>query len=212
VRANFGPANIKGFESEMLVKISRDFTFAGNFTYIRAEDEFGMAPNIEGGTPPATGFMRLRYEQPGSRWWVEAYTTLADSQNRLSSLDISDRRTGAKRSTSSIASFFNNGARVRGLIGPGPDNVYGTSDDVLLPTGETLSEVQHRLLGSKDSAPLFTTVPGYGIFGVRGGYRFGEGSDLFIDFSNIGDKGYRGISWGIQGPGRGVTVSYRYTF
>ncbi|HQR38360.1 MAG TPA: TonB-dependent receptor [Blastocatellia bacterium] len=43
VRANFGPANIKGFESEMLVKISRDFKFAGNFTYIRAEEEFGMA-------------------------------------------------------------------------------------------------------------------------------------------------------------------------
>ena len=179
VRANYGPADIKGFESELDARITRDLTFAGNFTYIRAEDDFGMAPNIEGGTPPATGFMRLRYEQPGSRWWVEAYSTLVDRQNRLSSLDISDRRTGAKRSTSSIASFFNNGARVRGLIGNGPDGVPYTADDVLIPTGETLSDVQHRLLGTKDSAPLFPYLPGYGLVGVRGGYRFGEGSDLF---------------------------------
>jgi outer membrane receptor protein involved in Fe transport len=180
--------------------------------YIRAEDDFGFAPNIEGGTPPATANLRLRYERPGSRWWAEAYSTLADRQNRLSSLDISDRRTGAKRSTSSIAAFFNNGARFRGLIARGPDGAFGTADDTLLPTGETLAEVQYRLLGSKSSAPLFTAVPGYGLVGIRGGYRFGEGSDLFVDFSNIADKAYRGISWGIDGPGRGVSVSYRYSF
>ena len=37
-------------------------------------------------------------------------------------------------------------------------------------------------------------------------------SELFVDFENIFDKSYRGISWGIDGAGRGVTLRYRYEF
>jgi len=44
---------------------------------------------------------------------------------------------------------------------------------------------------------------------VYGGRR---GSRLFVDFENIFDKSYRGISWGIDGAGRGVTLRYRYEF
>lgn len=213
VRANFGPARISGFESELDVKLSREWTFGGDFTYLRAEDRrTGAPPNIEGGTPPATGHLRLRYEPEGGRWWVEAYSTLADRQNRLSSLDLSDRRTGARRSRASVAAFFANGARVRGLTGPGPDATFGTADDVLLPTGETLPEVQARVLGTADSAPLFRAIPGYGLVGLRGGFRIDERSDVFVDFENIGDKSYRGLSWGLDGPGRGVAVNYRYQF
>jgi hemoglobin/transferrin/lactoferrin receptor protein len=213
VRANYGPVRISGLESELRVRLARDWSFAGNFTYLRAEDRAtGAPPNIEGGTPPARGFLRLRYEPEGGRYWVEAYSTLADRQNRLSSLDIADRRTGGRRSRSSIASFFTNGARVRGLVGPGPDGVAATADDVLLPTGETLAEVQARVLGTAESAPLFTYLPGYGLVGVRGGVRIDERSDLSIDFENIGDKSFRAPSWGVDGPGRGVTVSYRYRF
>jgi outer membrane receptor protein involved in Fe transport len=213
VRANFGPARISGFESEVGVELSREWSLAGNFTYLRAEDRrTGAPPNIEGGTPPATANLRLRYEPGGGRYWVEAYATLADRQNRLSSLDLSDRRTGARRSRSSVAAFFANGARARGLVGPGADAASGTADDVLLATGETLAEVQARVLGSADSAPLFRAIPGYGIVGLRGGFRIDERSDVFVDFENIGDKSFRGLSWGLDGPGRGVAVSYRYRF
>jgi outer membrane receptor protein involved in Fe transport len=55
-------------------------------------------------------------------------------------------------------------------------------------------------------------LPGYGLVGVRGAYKFDETSELFVDFENIFDKSYRGISWGIDGAGRGVTVRYRYSF
>jgi outer membrane receptor protein involved in Fe transport len=48
--------------------------------------------------------------------------------------------------------------------------------------------------------------------GVRGGLKFAEKSELFVDFENIFDKTYRGISWGVDGAGRGVTVRYRYEF
>ncbi len=133
---------------------------------------------------------------------MEAYSTLADRQDRLSSLALSDRRTGAARSRSNIANFFNNGARVRGL----------TANGVLLSTGETLSQVQNRVLGPLSSAPMFTAIPGYVIHGVRGGRQLSERSSLFVDFGNILDKSHRGVSWGIDGAGRSVTVRYRYQF
>ncbi len=95
---------------------------------------------------------------------------------------------------------------------------------MLIPTGETLAQVQNRLLpigatingvtivDNNSNVPLFTAVPGYGLVGLRGAVRFGERSEVFVDFENIGDKQYRGISWGVDGAGRGVTLRYRYKF
>jgi hemoglobin/transferrin/lactoferrin receptor protein len=45
--------------------------------------------------------------------------------------------------------------------------------------------------------------------GIRGGVKFGERHDVQWDFENMGDRNYRGISWGIDAPGRGF--SFRYT-
>ncbi len=214
VRTNFGDARSFGFEYRLEAKLTSAITFAGNFTYIRSKDKAtGAPPNIEGGTPPANGFLRLRYAPQGKRYWVEAYGALVNRQDRLSSLDLADRRTGAPRSRSNIANFFNNGAQVRGLIDTGADGRFGTSDDVLLPTGETLSQVQNRVVGNTTmSIPLFPELPGYGLFNLRGGFKINNNSDISFDFENIGDKNYRGVSSGIDGPGRSVTIRYSYKF
>lgn len=213
VRANFSDARIFGFEYKLKARLTSEIYFSGNFTYLRAKDKAtGKAPNIEGGTPPPTGFLSLRYAPSGKNYWVEAYSTLAGEQERLSSLDLSDRRTGASRSRTSIANFFNNGARVRGLINPGTDGRFGTSDDTLIATGESLLQVQNRLLGSATSAPAFRTVAGYGLIGLRGGVKIKENSELLLDFQNIGDKSYRGISWGIDGAGRSISIAYKLSF
>ncbi len=213
IRANFSNARIYGIEHTFEARPNRDWTLGGNFTYVHARDKAtGLPPNIEGGTPPPTGFLRLRYEPNGKRFWIEGYSTLADRQSRLSSLDLSDRRTGATRSTGQIANFFRRGACVRGLVAPGPDGRCATGDEtILIPTGETLAQVQTRVLGSASSAPLFDHIPGYGLINVRGGYRF-EQSEISIDFENITDHNYRGLAWGIEGPGRSVTLRYRYRF
>jgi hemoglobin/transferrin/lactoferrin receptor protein len=214
VRANYTDARIRGLEYEAEFRMTRDWTFAGNFTYIHAEDKAtGLPPNIEGGTPPALGFLRLRYQPAGSRYWLEGYSTLAGRQSRLSTLDLGDRRTGATRSRNDIRDFFRRGACVRGLVNPGPDRICATGDEtILIPTGETLAQVQNRVLGSATAAPLFPYLPGYAIFNVRGGWRFNENSEINFDIENIGDKTYRGPSWGIDGPGRSVAVRYRYKF
>jgi hemoglobin/transferrin/lactoferrin receptor protein len=172
---------------------------------LRAEDrDTGRPPNIEGGTPPPEAYLLLRWAPKGRTFWVEPYLHVADTQTRLSTLDLGDRRTGASRSVSSIASFFNNGARARGLIGVGGDLTPGTADDILLPTGETLAQVQSRVLGpGLQSSSLYTEIPSYTVFGVRGGIRFGA-NELLVDLENLGDENYRGPS-GMDAPGRGST-------
>ena len=222
VRVNFDDARFNGFEFDARARFNDQFSATSNFTYIRAYSLLnGLPPNIEGGLPNPTGFLSLRW-QPQSRFYVEAYSTLTGRQRRLSSLDLVDRRTGAARSRANIQNFFRRGACVRGLTTPGSTGCG--SAGILIPTGETLAQVQNRLLplgatingvfiANNDTAvPMFTAVPGYGLIGVRGSVRFGERSEVMFDFENIADKYYRGISWGIDGAGRGVTVRYKYSF
>jgi hypothetical protein len=48
--------------------------------------------------------------------------------------------------------------------------------------------------------------------GIRGRYRMGERSSLWADLSHVFDQQHRGLSWGLDGPGRAVTVRYPYRF
>src|SRR5678816_3529600 len=207
VRANFDQARIWGIEWTGDFKIAKDMTLGSTYTYIRARDlTTDLSPNIEGGTPAPFGTVWFRYAKSGQKWWAEPYVMFAQEQTHLSSLDLSDRRTGATRTRGQIQNFFRQGARVRGWINPGPDGTFGNGDDFLIATNETLAQIQDRVLGvGVNSKPLWTAVPAYGIVGVRFGLRFGPHS-IVLDASNLGDKNYRGISWGMDGPGRMVTV------
>jgi hemoglobin/transferrin/lactoferrin receptor protein len=153
----------------------------------------------------------VRYQKPGSRWWVQPYLRIAADQPNLSTLDLSDRRTGADRSRTSIRNFFVNGATARGWVSPGPDGRLGTADDFLTLTGETLAQIQNRVLGIANSAPLFTEVEGYTTIGIRGGVRFGR-HEIFVDVENLSDENYRGISWGMDNAGFGLNVRYKFRF
>lgn len=210
VRANFDDAEVFGVELAASGALSRGLKLSGVATVLRAKDRAtGLPPNIEGGTPPPEAYLMLRYTSGSRRWWIEPYLHGALKQDRLSSLDLGDRRTGASRSASSIASFFNNGARARGLVGNGVDGLPGTSDDILLATGETLAEVQARVLGpGLAAAPLYTEIPGYVTVGLRGGITFGAHS-VVLDAQNLTDENYRGPSWGMDAPGISLYVGYR---
>jgi hemoglobin/transferrin/lactoferrin receptor protein len=223
VRVNYDAARINGIELNSQARFNDQFSAKANFTYIRAYSLLnGLPPNIEGGIPNPAGFLSLRY-QPRARFYLEAYSTLTGRQRRLSSLDLSDRRTGAPRSRSAIQNFFRRGACVRGVTTPGAGGC-NTAGGILVSTGETLAQVQNRLLpigatingvtvvDNNTNVPLFTAVPGYGLVGLRGAVRISERSEALFDFENIGDKQYRGISWGIDGAGRGLTLRYQYRF
>ena len=153
VRVNFDDARFNGVEFNGRARFTDQFSGTANFTYIRAHSLLnGLPPNVEGGVPPATGFVSLRY-QPRSRFYIEGYSTLAGRQNRLSSLDLADRRTGGARSRGNIQNFFRRGACVRGLTTV-PAAGCGNAGGILLATGETQAQVQNRIL------PVGATING----------------------------------------------------
>lgn len=214
VRANYSAARIYGIEAESEAWLTKSLKFTANYTFVHAKDKTtGLPPNIEGGTPPPTTFVSFKYQPIGKNFWIELYSILAQKQNRLSSLDIEDRRTGALRTRGQIANFFRRGACVRGLTN-NPDGVCGTGDEtILLLTGETLAQVQNRVLGiGVNSAPMFTYLPSYGLLNLRGGIRLNEKQHINWAIENIFDRPYRNPSWGIDGAGRNFRVAYRIKF
>ena len=208
VRANFDNAKIWGIEHTAELRMG-SISARSAFTYLRARDvDTDLPPNIEGGTPAPQLWLFARWTRPGNRWWVEPYAIFGWEQTHLSTLDLGDRRTGAGRSRNNIRAFFLNGATNRGWVSAGGDGAFGTADDVLTATGETLAQIQDRVLGvGVNSGPLFPSIPGYGTFGVRTGFRLG-GHELLVDFENLNDENYRGLSWGVDAPGRGVSFRY----
>jgi hypothetical protein len=100
----------------------------------------------------------------------------------------------------------------RGWVSTGADNVFGTADDRLTATGETLAQIQDRVLGTGvNASSLVSAIPGYGTFGVRAAFRAGP-HQVTLDVENLNDRNYRGVSWGMDAPGRGVTVKYLIRF
>jgi hemoglobin/transferrin/lactoferrin receptor protein len=213
VRANFDRARVWGFEHTGFFTLADPLSLHTVVTYLRAKDlTTNLPPNIEGGTPAPEAYFLARWQRPQSRWWVEPYLHVAARQSHLSSLDLGDRRTGAGRTRASIQAFFRNGARNRGWVSAGPDGTFGNADDVLLVTGETLAQVQDRVLGvGVNSSSLFTAIPGYATGGIRFGVKAGR-HQLTLHAENLNDKNYRGLSWGVDAPGRGISARYSVGF
>lgn len=199
VRANLGGAGLRGLEQSARLRLSGALTLSENLSWVEARDRATAAPpDIEPGMPAPVLNAALLWSPPSRRVWIEAYGTAADRQSRLSSLALADRRIGASRSASSIASFFRNGATVRRFV----------RDGRVVATGETLAQVQQRVLGGAAAAPMFTAIPGYAVLGVRAGFPAGRSSEVMVDFFNLTGKNWRGIGWGVDAGGRGVTLRW----
>jgi outer membrane receptor protein involved in Fe transport len=204
VRTNALKVRLRGIESSMAVKLRRDLTLNANAFYVRGTDlHTGAPPNLENGIPPMTGFVGVKWERAGTPAWIEIYSNFAAPQRRFSDNDISQARIGGIRTKEEIAGFFNGGAIPRGLVRNG----------ILLPTGETLAQVQLRLLGpGLLPNQLFTKNPGFALLNVRGGFRLGERSSITLILENIFDKNYRTMGSGIDGPGTNAAVRYSFSF
>jgi outer membrane receptor for ferrienterochelin and colicin len=213
VRANFDNARVWGVETDGEINSMQPVSFGWTYTYMEAKDlQTLLPPNIEGGTPAPGGAVWARFAKPAQKWWVQPYVAFAAEQDRLSTLDAGDRRTGAGRTRGQIQNFFRRGARNRGWVDAGPDGIVNNADDRLIATGETLLEVQNRVLGvGVNSSPLWTAVPSYTLVGIRFGLRAGPHS-IVVDAENLTDESYRGISWGMDGAGRGISVRYSVSF
>ena len=204
VRTNALQVRLRGIEGSLALKLRRDVALNANAFYVRGEDlHTGAPPNLENGIPPLTGFAGVKWERAGTPVWIELYSNFAAAQRRFSDNDISQARIGGLRTKEEIAGFFNGGAAARGLVHNG----------ILLPTGETLAQLQLRLLGA-GLLPnqLFTKNPGFALFNLRGGFRIGERSSITVILENIFDQNYRTMGSGIDGPGTNAAVRYSFSF
>ncbi len=118
----------------------------------------------------------------------------------------------APRTRGNIQNFFRNGARARGWVNSGADGIPNNADDILIVTGETLAQVQDRVLGvGVNSAPLV-----HGGQGIRDVWRAIRPAARPAHDPRRrrkpDDENYRGISWGMDAPGRGLSVRYMYRF
>jgi outer membrane receptor protein involved in Fe transport len=197
-RVNVDRARVRGFDAEGEWRVTPEWTASSYFSVANGR----VLPQGEymRRMPPPMGGAKLRWSR--DRFWAEGVVSYAAAQTRLNSGDISDARIGGLRTRASIATFFNGTASDLGLVRNGR----------LLATGETLADVQTRILGTATSAPLFISHPGFVVFGVRGGMRVSRSLDLSVLTENLTDVNYRLYGSGLDAPGLNVQVRARYRF
>lgn len=148
---------------------------------------------------------------------------MAGAQNRLSGGDLDDERIGASRRRSDIADFFR-GSRNASLLVAGPDGVRGTADDVFAPTGETLLQIQNRVLplgttihgvtvlNDSTRVPLYLSTAGWFAFDFQGGMPLSEQWQLTFGVQNLFDRNYRHHGSGVDMPGINGYAGLRFTW
>lgn len=199
-RVNVTRSRIRGYEGEANFRLSSSLRVRGWASMARGTELETNLPRRR--MPPGLGGASLTFQPAGARWWVESTMLAATSQDRLSDADLGDARIGASRTPASIASFFNGTAVDRGLVRSG----------LLVATGETVAQVQARVLGGASRLAMFTETPGFVVFGVRGGMRIGSHLDLTVIGENLADRNYRLHGSGVDEPGLNVVARLRAKF
>jgi outer membrane receptor protein involved in Fe transport len=207
---NDGRARYYGVESLTRVQMSSRWSAEANYTFLVGR-ELNPNRNVRR-LPPQQGTVRLRY-QPARRWWAEAGITAAGAQERLSGGDLDDERIGAARSRRDIEQFFL-GTRISPAISGG----------VFRPTGETLRQIQDRVLPlgavingvrvTSDTVrvPLYTRTAGWATVDFRGGFQVSESFSVNAALLNLLDKNYRFHGAGVDAPGINAYMGLLWRF
>ncbi|HEX6162191.1 MAG TPA: TonB-dependent receptor [Vicinamibacterales bacterium] len=199
-RVNVSRSRILGYEAETNVQIATAWRARGWASMARGTELETGLPRRR--MPPGMGGATLTFQPSGARWWIEGTMLTATKQDRFSDADIGDARIGASRTPAAIATFFNGTAVDRGLVRNG----------ILLETGETLQQVQARVMGSSTLLAMFTETPGFTVFGVRGGFSLGARLDVTLIGENLGDRNYRIHGSGVDEPGINLMARLRARF
>ena len=154
---------------------------------------------------------------------INVLTATPAFANALSGGDVTDERIGAARRRSDLAAFFR-GSLIRSYVRAGNDGAFGTADDVLAATGETLRQIQDRVLplgatingvriaDDNSRAPLFLQTAGYATVNLRGSWRLAESVTLNFALMNLFDKNYRTHGSGLDAPGRNGWLALVWRF
>lgn len=200
-RANISRSRVWGVEWLLEQELSRStlFIFKGGVQRGRDLDTGFWARKIA----PDHFDAIVRWNRTGGRLWIEGLFIGMLRQDRLNPADLEDTRIGAFRDADSIADYFDNGAVELGVV----------QDGILLATGETLEEVQLRVLGpGLGGNSLFTATPAWWTLSLRGGLTINPSSELTFSVANIFDRNYRLHGSGFDSPGFSVVVAWMGRF
>ena len=141
--------------------------------------------------------------------------TAAGGQSRLSGGDRDDERIGASFRNADISAFFL-GSRVAALTDP--------ATVVFRPTGETLLQIQNRVLpigatingvrvvDNNTRVPLYLSTAGWAVAGIRSGFPLSERWQLYGGIENALDRNYRYHGSGVDAPGVNAWISVSVEF
>jgi hemoglobin/transferrin/lactoferrin receptor protein len=218
--ANDGQSKYYGVESLIRFSPHSKWRFDWNYTFLAGRDLYPNRPRSK--MPPQQGYASVRYT-PSGRYWLELRGRFAGSQYRLSGGDIDDDRIGASRRRNDISTFFK-GGYVSPYLVSGADGNPGTADDLFSPTGETLRQIQDRVLpigavingvtvvNDSTRVPLYLGTDDWWTLDVNGGIALGENSRLNFGVGNLLDRHFRVHGSGLDGSGVNAFLGMRYTF
>ena len=199
-RANGDRARVIGTEADAQMQVAPGWLAAGYFSLVNGRELHDS--HYLRRMPPPFGGLRIRWEPVEQSYWIEITSSLAFAQTRLSPGDVTDARIGGWRTRASIAEFFTGGATNLGLVQNGR----------LTATGETLEEVQARVLGGTEGIPLFVKTPGFLTFGARAAWQVHPQLALTIIVENLTDRNYRWHGSGVDAPGFNLQLNTQFTF
>lgn len=199
-RVNSSRARIRGIDLDGSVRFGARWQARAYFSMANGRD-LASGAFLRRMNPPMGG-ASVAWQQAPRGLRLEGVMTFARTQTRLTSGDLSDARIGGRRTAATIATYFNGTASDLGLVRNG----------VLQATGETLAQVQARVLAGASASNLFSTAPGFVAFGARAMYPLTEALDLIVIGENLADRNYRLIGSGVDAPGGNVAVKARFRF
>lgn len=197
-RVNEDHSRIQGMDAEAHVRVGT-ITATGYFSMTNGRLLSTSEPMRR--MPPPMGGARVRWS-PTDRVWAEATMAFARTQTRMNAGDLTDARIGGNRTRTSIANFFNGTASDLGLVKSG----------ILQSTGETLAQVQTRLLGTATAGTLYPNGAGWVTFGLRAGGTLTKNVSLVAIGENLADKNYRVYGSGVDAMGRNLQVRLSVKF
>jgi outer membrane receptor protein involved in Fe transport len=192
---NDGQSRYYGIESLARWDVGRGIRAEAGYSFIAGRDLFPNR-NVRR-LPPQMGSASIRWNPGRRRLWIEARIDAAGAQSRLSGGDLDDERIGASRSRNDIAAFFR-GARVAPWL---------DANSVFQPTGESLTQIQDRVLPRSDAptdsirVPLYRETAGWWTTGIRSGIPIAERWTIHLALENLTDRNYRLHGSGVDAPG-----------